>query len=988
MIVSFKDDRSAIDNSAIAQIAKPDLSEDTLHLINKNYDNDDAIFFLGRLVWQGEMASCIAPFIDITVDNSRDIYTRRVSVHAVMTCGSIEQKQRMWQRLNKSDTQLPLELLADLIKEAEPDCHSVEQLVISLGKLPPYESYRGGGLVDALNSYIKRFTVINGHNDIVQLLDGLNSYLDKQPFVVPGECHVSKEYAWLLSPATHAVERLIVAQNTVALGETSLSILLKVPALRFWSGSDFIKHKDNLKTLVPDWPKLNDALYWASIEQARIAKAEKSGEPLTDDWSVSWLGHFWAFDMESLPRLLDFIRSRVLLDDRLVALSTAFAVYMRADKPSHILTCLHDFVADDQMLRDQLEFLLNPPLSETMQKQEAEHAERQRKQDEKKKLKKQARDTWIAKLCADADRVRNPPNLKPGEISDDQCRLMRELENSRSVMKRSAYANWQALIPDFTEAVAHAYRDAAVKHWRLFMPKLGSEGGQKNSVPFALIFALAGLEIEAIENTMFPSNLDEKQVRHALRYITWELNGFPCWLETLHQAFPDLVKGTVITELLWELENTGPNNPMHFLSDVVYHAPWLHQAIAPSLLEWVEANPTRINTNRHYCLQIFANGGTDQDRLAGLARQQISQTNDLDSIPWWYALKVVCEPVNGIPEVEKWLSSLEEKEATPAALRFVTALIGGLYVGESGLDTRHFREPENLKSLYILMHRYIQAKEDIDHANGCVYSKELRDDAQDARNRLFSLLSEIPGKASYTVIKQLIHEHPDPDYRPWMAKHAYKRAEKDGDLKPWTPEQVSEFNKSQIITPTTHRQLFDLSVYRLLDLKNWLERGNDSPWKTWKRTNKENEMRTLIAGWLNQQCREQYTTAQEPELANSQRMDIWLHNTKVSSPVPIEIKILDKGWSGPGLCERLRNQLAGDYLREETAGCGIMLLVWQGRKPENEKRWRINGRLVGLPELASALKLYWYSIEKDFIGVDKIDVIVIDLTIRAQVRDS
>ncbi len=142
----------------------------------------------------------------------------------------------------------------------------------------------------------------------------------------------------------------------------------------------------------------------------------------------------------------------------------------------------------------------------------------------------------------------------------------------------------------------------------------------------------------------------------------------------------------------------------------------------------------------------------------------------------------------------------------------------------------------------------------------------------------------------------------------------------------------------------------------------------------------------MITGWLNQQCRDQYTTAQEPELANRQRMDIWLHNTNVHSPVPIELKLLDKGWFGPQLCERLRNQLVSDYLREESAGCGVMLLVWPGRKLE--KRWRINGRLVGLGELASALKLYWQSIAGEFPGVEEIDVIVIDLAVRAQICDS
>ena len=51
--------RSARNNSAIARIAQPCLTKDTLTLIDKYYDNDDAISFLGRLVWQGEMTECV-----------------------------------------------------------------------------------------------------------------------------------------------------------------------------------------------------------------------------------------------------------------------------------------------------------------------------------------------------------------------------------------------------------------------------------------------------------------------------------------------------------------------------------------------------------------------------------------------------------------------------------------------------------------------------------------------------------------------------------------------------------------------------------------------------------------------------------------------------------------------------------------------------------------------------------------------------------------
>ena len=213
-----------------------------------------------------------------------------------------------------------------------------------------------------------------------------------------------------------------------------------------------------------------------------------------------------------------------------------------------------------------------------------------------------------------------------------------------------------------------------------------------------------------------------------------------------------------------------------------------------------------------------------------------------------------------------------------------------------------------------------------------------------------------------------------------MRKLAYKRAEQDADLEPWSAPQVRDYDQYQVTTPTTHRQLFDLTVDRLIDLKAWIERGNDSPYKTWQRASDETEMRNLVAGWLSNQSFGRYICAQENELPNRQRPDIWTQNSGVASPVPIELKLLDKKWSGPKLCERLRNQLVGDYLREETAGCGVMLLIWQGRSTRS--RWQIGDRRVALTDLEEALESYWNSIASTFPGVVAIDVILIDLTVR------
>ena len=986
-ITSNQDDRSGPDNSAIARIANLDLSDNAKQLINIFGDNDDAIFFLGRLVWQGEMAGCVASLIPIAADCSRGIYARIASARAVMTCGDAEQKKSLWQQLIDGDEPIPRKLLAELVEEASPDSEVVEKLVIALGKLPPYERYETSGLAGALHGLVERLFNTVEHHAIIQLISGLHAYLEQPPYVERRECLVSKEWAWLLGPASHAVEKLVSAQSDVALSETSLSIMLMVTTLSHWQDEDLREYKNRLHALVPAWPELNDSLYWFSIEQARLAQAVRTGETLTDDWPASWLGPFWKFDAASFPRLLECIGSRALHDDKSVALSTAFQVYARNDRPVDILAQLQNVVSEDSELTHKLGMLINPPISETVRRHVEEHAEHLQRRSEEEERQKQQRAEWITEIRANPERVRTPPEMEPGTLMDGQYWLMRELHDSGLATSRSGYANWRALASDFGESVAQEYREAATNHWRSYVPSLRSEGASGNSIAYALIFGLAGLEIEATENADFPGYLDEAQARQAIRYLTWELNGFPAWFERMHQAFPVLVQEAVTNELVWELENTSPDDSMHYiLHDLVYHAAWLHTHIAPAILEWAESHPLCIDANRNYCIYILVNGGTEAARLAELSIHQIAQTTDANSIASWYALQVDSEPENSIPKLEKWLSGLDEDVAITAAQVFVTALIGGRGPRERGPRFGHFQSADHLRILYALAHRYIRASDDINRAGGGVYSPGLRDDAQDARRCFFKLLSEIPGKATHTAIERLIHEHPDPDYRPWMAKQAYKRAEEDGDLEPWTAAQVNAFAKSQTITPATHHQLFDLAVHRLQDLKNWLERGNDSPWRTWQRVDGETEMRRLIAGWLNQHCRDQYTTAQEPELANSQRMDIWLQNACVQSPVPIELKLLDKGWSGPKLCERLRNQLAGDYLREESAGCGVMLLVWQGKNPE--RRWMINQRRIRLVELANALKGYWNEISANFPGVETIEVMIIDLSLREHASDS
>jgi hypothetical protein len=286
--------------------------------------------------------------------------------------------------------------------------------------------------------------------------------------------------------------------------------------------------------------------------------------------------------------------------------------------------------------------------------------------------------------------------------------------------------------------------------------------------------------------------------------------------------------------------------------------------------------------------------------------------------------------------------------------------------------------PKHLKELFLLMQTYIREDEDINRAGGDAYSPDLRDKAQDARNALFNQLTQIPGKEAFVALDEIAKQHPKAQSRPWLASYAKTKAEQDADLTAWSPAQVHEFHEHLDRTPVNHRELADLAILRLLDLKDDLENGDDSVARVLLRVEKEPEMRNFLAHELREKALGRYTIPQEEELADDKRPDLRFHGADFDAPVPVELKLVDR-WTGPKLFERLENQLSGDYLRDNRSSRGIFALV----NLSPAKRWQLpSNDLVDFDGLVQALQNHWKSIANKHSHVEDIAIIGIDLTKR------
>ena len=785
-----------MDNSAIERIATPDLSDEALVLLESHQANDDVVFFIGRLVWQGEMASCAPLLLNIAVDTTRGKYARIAAIRGVMSVGETALKDRLCNAIAADPALLDRSVFAELLDWAQPTITGVELVLRTLEHVMPHERFNATGLGHALHGFINRLPVMANAADahpLGRLVDGLNQFLEREPYIERGECHVSEEFTWLMPVALHAVDRLVAARSTAALQRSALAVLRNSPALRFWRSGDVDEFKTSLAQNLPRWRELNDLLYWTSIEVCR-AQREAKGEVLRDDWQMAYIGHLWDFGPEDFERCLGWITEKSG-DDRFIALSRCIQLYAQADRPSAWLAPLRAAAADDPALTEFLEGRLNPKPDPAMQKMDAEHRRWKRNNDVRDRKQKKDRADWVRMLQANPDRVLHPVGLKPGEFSSDQYHLLSCVIGGGVSTSREDGANWRALIPEFGESVARAFRDAAIAHWRAYRPTLRSEGGDTGSTPYSLIFAMTGLTIEASEDSAFARRLTLDEARLAFRYVTWELNGFPEWFEPLYRAFPALGRDAVTAELDWELAHSVGEQSLHYiLHDILYHAPWLHAEVTPLILNWLRAHDVPNSDALRYCLNILAGSGTAAEALAQLAADKARRTAFDDQSPRWFALWVDADPSVAIPMLEAHLGELSPDDGSAFAQQFIVALLGDRH--GTGTRVGAYRTVEHLKALYLLMHRHIRVAQDIERAGKGVYSPTTRDDAQDARNRLFNMLVEVPGPEAYAAMKALEQDHPEPNYRSWMAVRAYQRATQDADEPLWSVEQVREFAKA------------------------------------------------------------------------------------------------------------------------------------------------------------------------------------------------
>jgi len=965
--------RHMADFAAIQRFAAPDLVATVRYLAKKHSDNDDIVSFLMRMVWQGRLAEVLPEAMSVARSSTAGPYARIAAFRAVADLGSPNDMTSIRESFAMEEGELNRRCMAELVSHiVKPDAHTLAWLLGCIPRLVEYDQYEGAGLSEQLSDFFERADIVV----VASAIAPLQALLAKKPLIERTFCEISKRYQWLHQCAGVAARRLINARDAAALKRSTLAVLHLMAIDGHYNASAFDVKKLGLAELVPKWPALNWALFWYVIGHER----KKKGERIVDAWMALAMQTYLHFDAHDFDGAVQAINERPLADDKEVALTLAYRIYLQSESQPKCLETLKASVAADKHLKARLANLLKPPKKDAAWKRiERQNEHWRRKAEARKAQEEQARLEAPALFEANLEALRDPGFKSPSAVSTWQCYLyerMRELEGNKG--SRWNNGDWRGLEREFGTKTPRAFRDGMVRFWRRYAPKLASEGAVHGTMPLADLFGLTGLNIEAAEDLNLPWKLTAAEAKVAFRYAIRELNGFPPWFAALSSAHPHVVKSMALTEVAFELQNDQEDAPSQYIIyDLSSVGDWLWDSIAPDILKLLRTYPPKGLERLQHMVNIILGSNLPDASLAAAAAEKIAAGGDTNHLALWAAVWTGVDPDASIDAVERYLASLgNATKRTAFTMTYVTQLLGGRHM--TSRVRKAFRTPSVLRRLYILVHEHVRLSDDVNRANKGVYSPGLRDEAQNARERLVNILSEIPGREAYLALKEIATRHPEPNARPWFLLRAQAKAEVDSERPAWTVTQVSQFEAEYERMPTNHRELFDLAVLRLLDYKHHLEDSNDSTASVVINAERETVLRNLIGSWCNDRGHGRYLIPQELELPDAKRPDLWWTCTAFNGPVPTELKIADN-WSGPKLFERLENQLAGDYLRDDASVRGIYLLVWRGV----QKRWQLpSKKWVDFDGLVTALRNHWASVTDAHPRVEEINVIGIDLTKR------
>ena len=304
---------SVRDYQAVQRFAAPDLADDIRALLASYRDVDEVVYFLMRMVWQGEIREVVSDALQVAL--TKDSTTRIVAMRAVAALGSHLDQERVRANLLSQSDPVDRAWVAEVLATLPRDATGMAWLLEAIPRVRPEKRFS----VDPLPRAVEAFVSELGMSDLPTLINGL------QRLMVPDigkdtEENIGKRepFDWLLGAAIDALNRLVQARDPSVREAPTMALLRRLPVAVRFGDKDDRTDSTTLGDHVAAWPELNRDLFWRDVQQTRLRRFNKSGETLQGIWGVGFWGHYWTLVADDFDYIEGEIAQQPEVDDRLV----------------------------------------------------------------------------------------------------------------------------------------------------------------------------------------------------------------------------------------------------------------------------------------------------------------------------------------------------------------------------------------------------------------------------------------------------------------------------------------------------------------------------------------------------------------------------------------------------------------------------------------------------------------------------------------------
>jgi hypothetical protein len=533
---------------------------------------------------------------------------------------------------------------------------------------------------------------------------------------------------------------------------------------------------------------------------------------------------------------------------------------------------------------------------------------------------------------------------------------------------------WHQCEKKYGRWITNAAKSGCQTFWRKYSPRLPHEKPTSNRIDAHTLLGLAGLEVAYSNGKLSSGSLSQEDVRLATRYACNEIGGFPKWLPVLAESFADDV-ASVLTQCAegeWSY-TVDRESPHDVLSRIGWEGGALAKLVHTEVLKLLQRRDPRHSSILEYCAQIVARTcSTNDSAILNIVIARMNNPNiGYHAFILWCAVGLLNSSEATVLELEKQLTR------TTLAYQIMFDIC-------NLLCNRHDRRltltaeasyltHSTLKTLIPLIYRHIRPSEDIKHLPGIAQSVTARDEVARFRNSLVSSLVATPTVAGIVVLQELSLLPELAHDREWIDHLISEANAVLVDTVIRREQDIRTIQKNYECDPRTDTELFRIVANRLDDVKYSVERSDNSRREEVTNGADEYVLRRFVARQLNDNSRNRFSIAQEPELDLEKRPDIRAVNP-LTDPVSLEIKWADN-WTLKKLYEGLETQLIGQYLKAHNSRYGMYILGYDGRK----KHWEDDsGNKLTFEEVVSLLSERALELTKARNGLEEVRVVSID----------